>query len=159
MPKLVKLDSHSNDEWTVVSKEDALPESLDNCLLPLDQYLSNGKGVSNCGVWLASSEDVYALQEVINEIPVIACQFDAFADGRSFSQARILREHLEYKGHIRAIGNFIQDQFHYLLRCGFDEFSVEDSADIASLQESMKDFSDSYQAACDVSEPLFRRRA
>lgn len=159
MPRLVKLDSEISDDWSLIEIDAGLPTDLGKVLLPLSTYLNASDLPKGVGVWLDSAEDVNALAPYLENIPVIACRFVAFADGRSFSQARILREHLDYKGEIRAVGSYIQDQLFYLMRCGFSEFSVDDGADMSSLQESLKDFSESYQAACDLPEPLFRRRA
>lgn len=161
MPKLISLNPNTScpDDWVLLSDTDILPNDCTKALLPLDVFLANVDSLEKCGVWLNSDQDPYALSEYLNKVSVVACQFQVFADGRSFSQARILREHMEFSGEIRAIGNFIQDQLHYLLRCGFTEFSVENDADEASLRESLADFSESYQAGCDVPAPLFRRRA
>lgn len=159
MPKLVKIDSTFIDDWLKLEAGDEIPGSLNKVLLPLDYFLANASKINHCGVWLESSADVYELKHHLEKLDVIACDFETFMDGRSFSQARVLREHLEYKGEIRATGNFIQDQLHYLLRCGFNEFSVSDDANEEAMRQSMNDFSESYQAACDVPAPLFRRRA
>ncbi len=164
MPQLIKTNGVSPDTWQLL-EADAAPNDAalvrDNTLLPLQSYLDLASELKEraVGVWLASDEDVYALQALIEQVPVVACRFASFMDGRGFSQARILREHLDYEGEIRACGYFIQDQLFYLHRCGFDAFVVEDDADIESMVESLRDFSDSYQAACDNPAPLFRRRA
>ena len=153
----LQLESEEDDS-VQLQPEDEYDPSLKNQVIPIDTFLACGKKPEHCAVWLSSADDVYALKDELDKIDVIVCHFNSFTDGRSFSQARILREHLEYKGIVRAAGNFIQDQMHYLSRCGFDEFSVPDDLDEASLCESISDFSESYQAAADVPAPLFRRR-
>lgn len=163
MPQLVKLGSHSSDTWRTFDVEDVPENAADipeDSLLPLASYLALADTLtSKHGVWLASDDDVEQLGPYLAKLPVIACRVTNFMDGRNFSQARILRDQLEYTGAIRAIGGFIQDQLFYLLRCGFTEFSVDNDADFESLQQSLNDFSESYQAACDTKQPLFRRRA
>jgi len=159
MPKLVKLEETLADNSLIVEAGSELPADTTNALLPLELFLEHADKLESAGVVLSSDEDVYALEPYLGKITVVACQFDAFADGRSFSQARILRDHLEFSGDVRAVGAFIQDQLHYLLRCGFSEFSVADDTDETLMRESMNDFSESYQAACDNAAPLFRRRA
>ena len=47
----------------------------------------------------------------------------------------------------------------YLQRCGFNAFEMADEAQLESALESLADFSESYQAAIDQPQPLFRRRA
>ncbi|WP_096085866.1 DUF934 domain-containing protein [Agaribacterium haliotis] len=163
MPKLVKIDSVGDDPWQLIDKE-SLPSSAAQLeaysLIPAETYCQWAEQLpANVAPWLASDEDVVALADKLTSAPVIALHFAAFADGRSFSQARQLREQLEFTGELRAVGAFIQDQLFYLRRCGFDAFSVADDADLESIKTSLEDFSESYQAACDVKEPLFRRRA
>ena len=168
MPKLIKNNQASVDEWQQVNMDQAATitgESLNSgfWLLPLETFVQLSDSIdlslNNVGIWLASDTNLEALPTNINALPVIALNFDAFADGRSFSLARVLREQLDYSGEIRAVGAFIQDQLTYLKRCGFDAFSVADDANIDSLISSLDDFSESYQAAVDEPNPLFRRRA
>jgi uncharacterized protein (DUF934 family) len=110
-------------------------------------------------VKISPDDDIALLADHLDGLAVVAFEFTNFMDGRSFSQARLLRDNYEFKGEIRATGGFIQDQLYYLARCGFDAFELADSIDIDSAQQSLKDFSENYQAAFDISEPLFRRRA
>lgn len=163
MTKLVKIDECINDNWTLIEADETVLSAGDigpQSLLPLETYLELADSLPNTiGVWLKSDENAERLTPFLEKLPVIACRFSSFADGRSFSQARVLRDQLEFSGDIRGLENFIQDQMFYMMRCGFSSFSVPDDADFESLQESLRDFSESYQAACDISEPLFRRRA
>jgi uncharacterized protein (DUF934 family) len=161
MPKLVKANSIQTDDWAILA-EGISEEAIDAgpCLIPLaslDEFAH--KLDETTGVYLDADADIAELSPYLSQLSVIACKFEAFADGRSFSQARSLRDALEYKGELRAVGAFIQDQLHYLHRCGFDCFSMPDDVDEASALQSLADFSESYQAACDIAEPLFRRRA
>ena len=43
-------------------------------------------------------------------------------------------------------------------RCGFDAYAVRADKDIEAALAGLKDFSESYQAAVDQPQPLFRRR-
>lgn len=91
--------------------------------------------------------------------PLITIEFTLFMDGRAFSIARTLREQFDYTGELRALGNFIPDQLHYLSRCGFDAFQFADEVEDSTIQECLNAFSEHYQAAVDDPQPLFRRRA
>ena len=44
-------------------------------------------------------------------------------------------------------------------RCGFDAFALRADRNADEALESLKDFSNTYQAATDQPLPLFRRRA
>ncbi len=93
----------------------------------------------------------------LSRFELIALNFPVFMDGRGFSYARELRE-LGFGGEIRAIGNFIRDQLFFLKRCGVDTFELGNEQNLEEALASFADFSDSYQAAIDQPEPLFRRR-
>ncbi|MTI12506.1 DUF934 domain-containing protein [Sansalvadorimonas verongulae] len=88
---------------------------------------------------------------------VIAIHFNAFADGRGFSLARLLRERLNYQGKIRAVGDFLPDQMHYLARCGFNSFALPDGTKQETAKQCLKAFTEAYQISWDRKEPLFKR--
>ena len=66
--------------------------------------------------------------------PLVALAFDKFADGRSFSYARILRDRRQFRGELRAIGDVLIDEIPLMLRCGFDSFDVTNAPTLAALQ-------------------------
>jgi len=59
---------------------------------------------------------------------LIAVIFPGLADGRAYSQARVLRSRYGFKGEIRATGAVIRDQLQFMQRCGMDAFEVPDRA-------------------------------
>jgi len=103
--------------------------------------------------------DVNELNIDFKNTALITINFNVFTDGRAFSLARSLREHFDYTGELRAVGNFIPDQLHYLSRCGFDSFEFTDDIDEATIRECLEAFSEHYQSAADDPQPLFRKRA
>jgi len=163
MPKLVKNGALTEDKWSLVEESFDLAQLASGLwILPLPIFISaHEQGLvdfDRCGVQLNGSDDVNELSEHLNKLKIIAIHFDAFADGRSFSQARILSDQQDFEGEIRAVGKFMQDQLFYLKRCGVNSFLLPDETDLASALTSLEDFSDSYQAASDEPQPLFRRR-
>lgn len=164
MQRLIKNGELVKDEWTLVKGEDFdLAElSQGQWALPLALYekaiASRSADLSRLGVILNGDQDVLTLGKHLDKLPLIVINFAAFADGRSFSQARILRDQLDYSGEIRAAGNYMQDQLFYLSRCGVDAFLLPEGVVVESAMQSLADFSDSYQAACNEPQPLFRRR-
>jgi len=164
MSKLIKNGQVLSDNALLLDDDSPLPDAslTGPVFLSLKRLQSedlSGVDPQHLGLWLHSEDEVSELAALVKNLNYIACRFDTFVDGRAFSQARILRDQLDYRGELRAVGAYIQDQLHYLSRCGFDAFSVPDDADIDSMLESLADFSDAYQAACDITEPLFRRRS
>ena len=71
------------------------------------------------------------LKDRLSSLKLITIIFPTFSDGRGFSIGQRLRQ-LGYKGHMRASGHLISDQFHFLVECGFDD--VEISQEIADRQ-------------------------
>ena len=129
-------------------------------LFPADMFetaLAAANGAS-IGLWLTPEDDIETLETALQNAKVLAIEFPVFADGRGFSQARWAKSRFGFKGEIHAVGAFMQDQLHYLKRCGFDGFIVNDDAKLESLRLSLNDFSDGYQASAIQPTPLFRRR-
>src|SRR5690606_7612706 len=91
-------------------------------------------------------------------LPVIALNFPAFTDGRSYSTAVALRTHHRYEGEIRAIGDVLRDQLFYMRRCGFSTFDLRDSVKLEDAQKALGDYTTSYQATVEEPLPLFKRR-
>jgi len=69
-----------------------------------------------------------------------------------------LPEHYDYQGEIRAIGDILQDQLHFMFRCGFSSYALKEGKDIEAALAGFKTISEPYQAATDL-PPLFRRRS
>ena len=72
------------------------------------------------------------LAELANR-PLVALTFAKFADGRSFSYARLLRDRHGFRGELRAIGDVLIDEIPLMLRCGFDSFEVTDAPTLRAL--------------------------
>ncbi len=163
MPRLIKNKQLVDDSWKVATDDFDFNElSSQKWLLPYPLFSQvqqeSQLDFQSCGPILNAEDDVMSIEPIIGQLKIIALNFNAFTDGRSFSQARVLRDHLDFEGEIRAIGNFIQDQLFYLSRCGVDAFLLPDHTSVESALVSLSDFSECYQAACDEPQPLFRRR-
>lgn len=164
MQKLTNQGTVEVDKWTVIAKDATIDlEALqdNHWLVPLNQLQEHQEtllGKSNIGVWIDCNDDIDSLDGLTDQLPVIAIELPTFTDGRVFSFARMLREQMNFKGELRATGNFIQDQLFYLKRVGFDAFILDDSVDAEAISRSLNDFSDAYQGSTDEPRPFFRRR-
>ena len=116
------------------------------------------RGLGAVGVILPNDADPEVLAGDLDRIAAIVLQFPAFADGRAFSQARILRDRYGYAGEIRAEGPVFADQYSYLLRCGFDVVVVADDVNLDSWKKAASRFSNVYQPAADARIPAYRQR-
>lgn len=163
MPRLIRQGRVVDDPYVTLRDARTLDDVPDGTpvLVPLALWQSARAVLlarDHAGVWLAPADDPAALAQDVARLPVIAVDFPAFADGRGYSTARLLRERYDYRGELRAMGDVQRDQLSYLVQVGFDAFAVREDRDIAAALASLADFSDGYQAT-HVRTPWFRRRA
>lgn len=155
MPKLIKNGAIiENDEWLPMDPEGTAPRPQH--ILSLEQWTTLDPK-TNSAVQLEPGQPPAPLLEHLEELALVAVNFPAFTDGRGFSYARELREK-GFKGELRAVGDFIRDQMHYLHRCGFNAFQLADDSELEGALSALNEFSEHYQAATDEPTPLFRRR-
>ena len=82
------------------------------------------------GVRLAIDNDPASLADDIERFALIVIEIPSSADGRFFSIAARLREHLHYRGELRVIGDVAPDQLSFMQRCGINAFELGDRVDI-----------------------------
>jgi uncharacterized protein (DUF934 family) len=164
MQRIIKNNEVVDESWHLLPKETTL-DGLSNCddlIVPLRLWVEHSRALlardGGLGVWLDSDEEAEQIGEDANQFKVIALNFPAFTDGRSFSNARLLRDRYGFKGELRAIGDVLRDQLFYMSRCGFDAFAIRPDKDPYEALQGLQDFSVTYQAATDEPLPLFRRR-
>lgn len=167
MARLIKNAQIIDNHWPVLKpaageSAESLPLPDSPALLPLALWLARKDEILArripFGVWLESNEGPETLAADLEHFPVIGVNFPKFTDGRGYSTARLLRERYAYSGEIRAIGDVLQDQLYFMKRCGFDAYALREDKNIDAALSSLNDFSESYQAAVDQPQPLFRRR-
>ncbi len=59
---------------------------------------------------------------------------------------------------MRAFGDIGRDQIFYINRAGFDAFVLGEGKSAEDALAAFDDFPETYQAAADQPDPLFRRR-
>ena len=164
MQRIIKNNEVIDETWHLLPKDasfDGIP-NCDDLIVPLVLWREHGHALKardgGLGVWLDSDEEAEEICPDVEHFQVIALNFPAFTDGRSYSNARLLRDRYGYKGELRAIGDVLRDQLFYLHRCGFDAFAIRADKDPYEALQSLKDFTVTYQASSDQPQPLFRRR-
>lgn len=166
MSKLIKDRALANDNWTLL-KEATGPEVLEairgkNLIVPVKFWLENSNEIGlhegSIGIWLDSNESPNMIGSDLSLIPIIALNFPSFTDGRSYSNARLIRQGFSYQGELRAIGDVLRDQLYYMSQCGFNSFSLRYDQDAELCLQAFDDFSTNYQATVEQPVPLFRRR-
>lgn len=165
---LIKDRKHATDSWQLlrtleVGEDGALPSlPPGNLIVPVCAWararaqLVEREG--SVGVWFRGNDEPAEIAEDLSRLGVIAVEFTSFTDGRGYSIGRLLRQRYGWRGELRAIGDVQRDQLFYLMRCGFDAFSLREGEDVDVALTAFHDFSERYQAAVDQPLPLFRRR-
>ena len=134
---LWRREGFVEDKWTSLGDEASLPDegaivvSLKRWLAEREALVSRAGPV---GVAVEAGADAQAHLTDLADRPLVALAFDKFADGRSFSYARILRDRLRFGGELRAIGDVLIDEIPLMLRCGFDSFDVTNAPTLHALQ-------------------------
>lgn len=110
------------------------------------------------GVLVPNTADIEAVYPQIQDRPLIALQFPAFADGRALSQAVVLRKRLGFRGELRAVGDVIRDLVFWLGRCGFDSIVPRPDQRLEDCRAALTELTVAYQAAADAHTPVWIRR-
>jgi len=112
MPNLINHEAILENNLTVVSSiAEGLPSS--NALIEFNVWLENKDQLDqkeNISFYISGDADLEQVKPYLNDVNVIGVNFPAFADGRGYSLARLLKERYGFKGEIRAIGDVLIDQ-------------------------------------------------
>jgi uncharacterized protein (DUF934 family) len=158
---LIKRGQRVDDPWTVVAEDDPIPAegpvivTLEQWRSKRDDLIARGSGV---GVLLHSDEPPSNLEGDLAHLDVIALEFPTFRDGRAYSYARILRDNMGYEGEVRAVGDVLLEQLHYMDRVGFDTFDVKSEDAVQAWITAGKDMSVWYQPGADDRETAMDHR-
>ncbi|TDJ44966.1 MAG: DUF934 domain-containing protein [Gammaproteobacteria bacterium] len=152
MSTLIKDNKLTEDPFTRIGVDDAIP-AQGAVLVPLatwqdhrEKLLRRGEPV---GVWLKSDEHPEIIAGDVNHLQLIALEFPTFRDGRGYSYARLVRERYGFEGELRAVGDVLLEQLHYMGRVGFNAFEVDSEDALAELEIAARDFSVWYQPSAD----------
>lgn len=164
MQKLIKDGAIVDDRYVTVTESESgeLPLPAAPVLVRLatwqkhrDALLAHPHGR---GVLLEPDEFADTVAGDLAHLDVIAIEFPAFADGRGYSTAALLRGRLGYRGELRAVGDVFKDTLFYQQRVGFNAFALREGKDIEDALSGLTTFSVSYQGAVDRA-PLYRLRS
>lgn len=109
---------------------------------------------------LPNTANVLVLADALLSRPLIVIEFPTFADGRAYSQARLLRERLGYQGQLRAIGvAVVSDQLMMMRRVGINEFLLRDDQSLTGCRELLLCFiAPAYQPAAGIQHSVLELR-
>ena len=161
----MKFIDPQNDRWQAAVDEDVptpTPESGIDRLLTLEQWHAvreQWPQTMRAGVVVPNDVDIESLEADLPRLALIALQFPKWVDGRAYSQARLLRSRLRYRGEVRATGEVLVDMLPLLHRTGFDAVQLRADQSLESSQCALRFFADHYQGDVHETQPLFARRA
>ena len=101
------------------------------------------------GVKLRSDQPPELIGADLSSLAMVALEFPVFRDGRAYSHARLLREKYGFTGEIRAVGDVLLEQLHFMQRTGFDAFEYRSDDPLRDLEIAAGDFDVWYQPAAD----------
>ena len=108
---------------------------------------------------LELDNDADPMDANLDGITRIDLHFPKFTDDRAYSQARLLRQRLQFAGEIRATGDVLIDQLVHMARCGFDVAVLKEGVDAADAQRQFERFSGFYQGDAVETQPHFAQVA
>jgi uncharacterized protein (DUF934 family) len=159
MPSVIKNRQIVADHWQPVTDDAELPAGP--VIVSLARWQQERTTLRDrsepVGVRLPNTANIADLADDLSALALVALEFPKFADGRAYSQARLLRERYGYQGEIRATGDVLRDQLFFMTRSGFDAFEIRADRSLEDALEAFNDFSESYQPAADQPLPLYRR--
>lgn len=166
MPRLIKLTdgvaAFVEDTYASLADDEEIPKAGD-VILSLTRFQAEGDALlsSNSrkvGVRIESNEEVEALAYDLPRLAVVAVAFPKFRDGRAYTSARLLRERLNYAGEVRAVGDVLQEQASFMVRCGIDAFVPADGATPEAWSKAISRFRHVFQRAADQRQVAFEER-
>jgi uncharacterized protein (DUF934 family) len=154
----LRFGQHMLREW--VYAEGDLPGS-GAVVVPLAQVTEAlaKNSLEAVGVRILPGEDVRTLKDHLPRLALIELAFPGYRDGRNYSSARILRDQLGFTGEIKAIGDVLADQLHFMRRCGVDTLELHPSVQPETAKRALERYDHVYQAASDARTPVWKQRA
>lgn len=158
---LIKDGVLARDEWTRLGDDEQMP-SDGAVIVSLDRWQSDRETLAGrnapIGLFLDAGQAPAAVADDLNHFGIIALNFETFKDGRAYSYARTLRGRYGYEGELRAVGDVLRDQLHYMHRCGFNAFEGDERITPEAFAEEIEQYSAVYQPSADTSRTVFSQR-
>ena len=158
MSTLIRNQQIVPDDYVTLADDAALP-STGKVIVSLVRWQKEESALRasslNVGVSIPNTLDLASVWPSLKERPLIALEFPGFADGRAYSQARLLHDRYQYKGEIRATGAaVVRDQLHNMHRSGINAFALRADQDAKVCLSAFKDFTLAYQPGADTLKPV-----
>jgi uncharacterized protein (DUF934 family) len=158
---LLKQGAVVADPFTDVSQDESI-SATGALIVSLAQWQEQRKALAaradKLGIILRSDEKPELIAADTKHFDVIALDFPAFGDGRAYSSARLLRDRYQYTGEIRAVGDVLLEQLHFMNRVGFDAYEIASEHALKDWEVAAADISVWYQPTGDGRTPVVQLR-
>ena len=161
MAEIIKNGALASSAWINGTGEELAAGA--QVVLPLAEYLAFRAGTPaadilvRAAVQLEPADDEQQLAPFAATIPLVVVHFPEFKEGRGYTQARLLRDRLGFKGELRARGQIRVDLVYHLARCGFDAFELAPGERVDVALAELQRFSVAYQPCADGTTAPRRR--
>ena len=159
---LIKGGRFVDDPWRSLGDDEAVPQDATHLIVSHARWVKEHDTLSlmpaALGLRLPNTVQPASLGADLDRFELVALSFPRFTDGRAYSQARLLRSRLGFRGEIRAEGDVLRDQLLFMKRCGIDAFAVGERAIAEGWLQAFRDFDVFYQPAEDGAVSLLHRR-
>ena len=122
-------------------------------LVSLDQWREHRNPLlrrgERLGILLLSNQHPKEIAKDLHYLNLIALAFPGFRDGRAYSYARLLRERYKFTGELRAVGDVLLEQLHYMHRVGFNSFDLDSEQPLEEWKTAVGEFTVWYQPTAD----------
>ncbi len=163
MPLLINQQPASDDRWIRITDAEQLDQHPDDADLLVDWSVYRDcfdallARTGQLGVAIPNDIDVAELRPLQTQFAVIAVDFPSFADGRAFSQARLLRRQ-GFSGQIRALGDVTWDRLRFMHRCGIDAMEIAQDRYSAEMTAAFSEIGVCNQGGVDDPNPIYRQQ-
>jgi len=158
---LIKNNELIADDYLYLPEDAPMPAS-GAVIVDLERWQSQKEQLihsnADIGIRLKSDQSPELIADDLSHVALVALEFPAFRDGRAYSYARMLRERYGFSGEIRAVGDVLQEQLHFMLRTGFDAFEIESDDPLGQYRAALVDFSVWYQPTADGRQTAMQLR-
>jgi uncharacterized protein (DUF934 family) len=152
MRRILRQREIVSDDWSHLGEISGGVANTGALIVPLAELRANLAAWTTrpgrLGVRLAPADAVEQLDEILPRLALVAVEFPSAAEGRGFTQGRLLRARFKFEGELRAVGAGVkQDLLFLMARCGFDSFELADGQSFEENLKSLDRYSVAYQPA------------
>jgi uncharacterized protein (DUF934 family) len=153
MRRILRRREVVEDDWRYLSDEDGAEAAGNAALIvPFAEFRTNiarwRAYQGRLGVRLSPADAVEDLAEDVQRLSLVATEFPTPGEGRGYTQGRLLRSRLQFKGELRAVGAGVkQDLLFIMSRCGFDSFELAPGQTVDAALAALDRYTVAYQPA------------